>query len=128
MGLDQYSYAKASGGADDGKQEPLVSWRKHHRLHGWMKNLFEEKGLPGINGMDGPNTFNTVELPLTFADVARLESDIIKRRLPKTEGFFFGPDSYDVYEDWHEEDDEMFIQLARQALDDGKTVYYNSWW
>ena len=83
MGLDQYSYAKASGGADDGKQEPLVSWRKHNRLHGWMKNLFEEKGLPGINGMDGPNTFNTVELPLTFADVADLRATSLSGGSPK---------------------------------------------
>ena len=29
---------------------------------------------------------------------------------------------------YHKEDDLRFIELARQALQEGKRVYYDSWW
>ena len=43
MGLDQYAYAVAHEGAE---QEQLTTWRKHNRLHGWMEQLWEDKGRP----------------------------------------------------------------------------------
>jgi hypothetical protein len=43
--------------------------------------------------------------------------------LPQTSGFFFG-------ESRPEDtlDDKRFIETARQALRDGYTIYYSSWW
>ena len=42
MGLDMYAYAKNS----NGEEESLADWRKHNRLHGWMEDLWEDKGRP----------------------------------------------------------------------------------
>ena len=51
------------------------------------------------------------------------QEDVIYRRLPDTEGFFFGEQS--------PEDDESileFIDRARKVLNRGDCVYYDSWW
>ena len=71
-------------------------------------------------------------------DLEQLESDINEKVLPETGGFFFGDDSFD----WEDEDgnpfaegdyyykktDLQFVEDARNALKEGKKVYYNSWW
>lgn len=95
--------------------KPLHYWRKHPNLHGWMEQLYRDKG--------GAQEFNCVCLLLTPADLDQLEQDIQAKVLPHTVGFFFGQS--DGSED---ADDLEFIRLAREAQQRGESVFYTSWW
>ena len=130
MGLDQYAYA----GVGDEKEE-LAYWRKHNRLHGWMEDLYRDRGNAVTEEGFG-NSFNCVPVQLTLSDLEQLEAHVEGKSLPETGGFFFGNDSYD-YEDenknadggyFHKEIDLQFIADARKAIAEGKEVYYDSWW
>ena len=128
MGLDQYAYANTS---EESEQEELAYWRKHNRLHGWMEQLWEDKGRPNFKkGIDEQpmGDFNCVPVELGLCDLEQLEAVIVNKALPETEGFFFGHDSYEEYEEYYKEDDLEFIEKARKAIADGKKVYYDSWW
>jgi hypothetical protein len=102
---------------EDAKPEELFYWRKHHDLHGWMENLYRERG--------GEQSFNCVKIRLYLEDLDQLEIDLISNKLPQTSGFFFGnnpPDEGTL------ENDMNFILKAREAIRDGKLVFYDSWW
>jgi hypothetical protein len=121
MGLDMYvctSLEKPDSAVDfDVKAaERLHYWRKHPNLHGWMENLYREKG-----GRE--DSFNCVNLQLDSDDLDRLEADVKGGCLPLTAGFFFGES------DGKESDDDLaFIAKAREALCAELTVFYTSWW
>lgn len=127
MGLDMYVWrVKAADVIDDfhfGKdenefREELFYWRKHHDLHGWMENLYRQKGGTA-------ESFNCVPVRLTLEDLDQLQEDILNELLPETRGFFFGnnpPDDETI------ENDLKFIQAARVAITKGDAVYYDSWW
>ena len=118
MGLDQNAYKVSQ----DGEREELAYWRKHNRLQGWMEQRYTVKG--------GMKEFNCVDLELTEEDINDLETAIDSRALPQTGGFFFGEDSYSEYDgEWGDkEDDRKFIELAKEALDDGWRIVYSCWW
>lgn len=138
MGLDQYMYTAAKAGAYDeywadenynkAESDPtkfsqpreLGYRRKHPGLQGWMKQLWEEKNPDAMEG----NSFNGVELELTWADLDRLEADVRDGNLPQTKGFFFGDDS----DEYYMKDDLDFIKTARAELFMGLRVFYNSSW
>lgn len=122
MGLDQYAYAREADEDSDSNVE-IAYWRKHNRLHGWMEELYRDKG-----GSETGNSFNCVELELTESDIEQLEAHINDKVLPETGGFFFGQDSYEEYEEYHKKADLDFIKDAYEALNEGRKVYYNSWW
>ena len=140
MGLDQYAYARPVGvESDDGENnEELTYWRKHNRLHGWMEELWEDRGRPNAGETNPMGDFNCVELELTESDIEQLEAHVMDKVLPVTAGFFFGDDSFDWKDNdgngfeegdyYHKERDVEFIKDARKALAEGKKVYYNSWW
>ena len=93
-------------------------WRKHHDLHGWMENLYRVKGGKA-------ESFNCVNVRLNEEDLDKLEHDITNNNLPHTTGFFFGnnpPDSESIAQDL------QFIRNARNAIAEGKAVFYSSWW
>ncbi|MEW5704410.1 MAG: phosphoglycerate kinase [Pseudomonadota bacterium] len=121
MGLDMYAYATNEQPAspvdfstDDYAR--LHYWRKHPNLHGWMENLYREKG-------GAAECFNCVSVELASEDLDRLEADVRAGNLPETSGFFFGAsDGTEV------EDDLAFIAKARQAISEGESVFYSSWW
>ena len=125
MGLDMYAFAVSKENsvdqftiAPDSRNEELQYWRKHHDLHGWMEQLYRAKG-------GTKESFNCVPVQLTVEDLDQLQSDLLSEKLPQTQGFFFGinpPDLESLKEDL------MFIQKCRIALEEGKTVYYDSWW
>ena len=123
MGLDQFAFAVSSNGS----KEELAYWRKHPNLQGWMENLWESKGRPGRredeDGM-GMSEFNCIPLELTREDLDDLEDAVSGSGLPETVGFFFGSDS----DDYYKRQDLDFIRKAREALDNGITVVYDSWW
>ena len=95
MGLDQFAYA----GVGDDKEE-LAYWRKHNRLHGWMQDLWVDKGKPNAPQGENPmGDFNCVPVRLTLSDLEQLEAHVTNKQLPETGGFFFGHDSFD----WEDE-------------------------
>lgn len=102
----------------ESNREEIHYWRKHHDLHGWMHNLYIEKG-----GKD--EQFNCNTLRLTLEDLDVLENDIRSHNLPETTGFFFGnnpPDEEAILGDLE------FIDKARNYINDGYAVFYSSWW
>jgi hypothetical protein len=124
MGLDMYAFAVEKADAidpltlkPDCNREKLHYWRKHHDLHGWMQDLFIQKG--------GEGDFNCQVIELDDDELDSLEVALLDGNLPCTTGFFFGnnpPDAESI------KDDLEFIAKARQAIKDGKAVYYDSWW
>jgi hypothetical protein len=117
MGLDMYAYAATKSNADyETGQHEIAYWRKHPNLHGWMKNLYHERG--------GKESFNGTELELTWDDIDRLERTIKSHSLPNTTGFFFGDDADDIYYN----DDLKFCVNAKAELFLGLKVFYNSSW
>lgn len=123
MGLDMYaltSTKKLPAAVDFKTEEEGVEtihrWRKHPNLHGWMEQLYIEKG-------GSEQVFNCACVELTLEDLDRLEQVIRDNSLPQTEGFFFGEtDGSEV------DDDLAFVAKARAAIADGKQVFYDSWW
>ena len=132
MGLDMYAYVAARAGQQQEYWESYVTetekssvtkpreiayWRKHPNLHGWMEDLYRERG--GESEM-----FNGVELELTWEDLEQLEEDIKNGRLPSTTGFFFGDNS----DDYYRLQDLEFVRQARAEIFTGLKVFYNSSW
>lgn len=99
------------------KPRELAYWRKHPNLHGWMEKLAQNKGL-------SYDSFNGIELELTYDDLLILELDVIAGTLPGTSGFFFGENADDHYR----EQDLEFVKNARAELFMGLKVFYNSSW
>ena len=126
MGLDMYAFstkAKPKTEVDfETKnfepQDEVAYWRKHPNLHGWMQNLYDMKGGTSSD-------FNGDCVVLDSEDLDNLEQDIKAGNLPDTSGFFFGESSNG---DEENENDLLFVTKAREAISEGKTVYYTSWW
>ncbi|PKP67458.1 MAG: phosphoglycerate kinase [Alphaproteobacteria bacterium HGW-Alphaproteobacteria-5] len=120
MGLDMYAMVSmmqpdSPVGFNPDDASELHYWRKHPNLHGWMEALYRGKG--------GFEQFNCESVVLTAADLDRLEADIKAKRLPATSGFFFG-----ASDGTEMEEDLTFVAKAREAIAEGKTVFYTSWW
>jgi len=128
-----YMTAVQSGNEDDlykaakelaFNHEELHYWRKHNRLHGYMNKLFNK-----LKGDNLPNLeFNDVPVLLGMEALIDLEKAVKSKALPKTTGFFFGEDSYTRSSYDHVEEDLKAVEKAKEALQDGHLVYYNSWW
>ena len=130
MGLDMYAWrVKAEDVVsdfeikkdEDGElaiSEEVMYWRKHHDLHGWMERLYYEKG-------GGSKVFNCAKVRLTLEDLDRLEADVKANQLPVTTGFFFGDNPPDLASIARDLD---FIIKARESIEEGYAVYYDSWW
>ena len=137
MGLDMYAYAvddelvESNFGfkPEESGVQRLHYWRKHHDLHGWMKDLWRSKlekypdneEFQNLAGYD----FNCRPVRLTLEDLDDLELAVKNRSLPRTTGFFFGDSPQD---DRSVSDDLQFISKARIEIDRGKAVFYDSWW
>lgn len=122
MGLDQYLYKsrKAPIAVEEytnDDSENLAYWRKHPNLQGFMENLWKEK-----TGKD--EEFNCENVYLTEPDLDIWEQIVKNNKLPETDGPFFGFDSDEEYKEY----DLKVINRAREALKQGYTVYYTSWW
>ena len=132
MGLDMYGYTMKAEFVDDRQTDVNVSedereeaalnhfayWRKFNHLHGWMENLYRQKGGKA-------EVFNCCTVRLELEDLDRLESDLNEEKLEYTPGFFFGND--EIYpEDITET--KNFIANARLAIATGQAVFYDSWW
>ena len=128
MGLDQFAYkTRVKPGKsvdfqdevykDEVEREEIHYWRKHPNVHGFMEDLYREKG--------GESDFNCRPVELTQEDIDSLAKSILDQELPKTSGFFFGQS----YGDEEEENDDLeFCKKASEAIKEGYTVFYDSWW
>ena len=125
MGLDQYAYCRAKKEGSYSDSREIAYWRKHPNLQGWMENLWAER-YPDDYNSEGPDTFNGIELELTWEDLERLEKDLVSGTMAelKKTGFFFGDES-DYY---YREHDLEFIRNAKAELFMGLKVFYNSSW
>jgi hypothetical protein len=132
MGLDMYAFTVAADAAGDNvvdldinygtdnelAKTELFYWRKFNALHGWMEDLYRIKG-------GAKESFNCTTVRLDTVDLDRLEMDTGNNKLVPINGFFFGEQT--IYpEDLESIAD--FIAKAREALADGKAVFYDSWW
>ncbi len=123
MGLDMYAFSTKAKPATEVdfstinfETTDLHYWRKHPNLHGWMQNLYDMKGGTSPD-------FNGDCVVLDSEDLENLEEDIKDGNLPDTSGFFFGQTDGDEVDG-----DLEFVAKAREAIKEGKTVYYTSWW
>ena len=127
MGLDMFAYKMKYNPSKevDFKEEiqevapsELHYWRKHPNLHGWMEQLYRQKG-------GGERDFNGDPVVISKEDLDNLAASIIDEELPDTDGFFFGQ-SYNNEQE--RQDDLDFVKKAHRAIEEGYTVYYDSWW
>jgi hypothetical protein len=126
MGLDMYAFIvdadkvgdKVTDVALGDDATEICYWRKFNALHGWMEDLYRQKG-------GSKASFNCTTVRLTANDLDRLEMDTGNNKLVPINGFFFGVQEIDS-EDL--ESVATFVKLARQAISDGKAVFYDSWW
>ena len=128
MGLDMYAFSVPQDWADtqqvdyqpdaDRETARLFYWRKFNALHGWMEDLYRSKG--GTR-----DDFNCTTVRLDLEDLDRLETDTGSNKLVPRTGFFFG--SQNIYPEDLETVAE-FVAKAREAITDGKAVFYDSWW
>ena len=130
MGLDMWASKRKvlKNGKPSKTIKEIADRRKHNRLHGWMTELWVDKGCPEENDSQA---FNCVPLTLDKDDLLQLKQDILSQALPATQGFFFGHDSYDWSKDELKEADEYdlnFCEKALTAIGEGYKVHYNSWW
>jgi hypothetical protein len=127
MGLDMYAFAVNADSVGDATVDVALDpdtamqisyWRKFNALHGWMEDLYRQKR--GLR-----YDFNCTTVRLDLSDLDRLEMDTGNNKLVPVNGFFFG--AQEIYpEDL--ESVATFVKVARQALADGKAVFYDSWW
>ena len=126
MGLDMYAFIVDAGKAGDKVTDVALGdtateicyWRKFNALHGWMEDLYRQRG-------GSKESFNCTTLRLDLKDLDRLEMDTGNNKLIPRNGFFFGAQEIDS-EDL--ESVATFVKVARQAIADGKAVFYDSWW
>jgi len=119
MGLDMYAYVASKANDDYNNLQEIAYWRKHPNLHGWMEKLAQKKEV-------NYNSFNGVEIELTWDDIDMLEKDIKSGVVAglDTTGFFFGDPSDDYYYDT----DLKFCVDAKAECFLGRKVFYNSSW
>lgn len=119
MGLDMYAYVASKANDQYDNHQEIAYWRKHPNLHGWMEKLAQKKEV-------NYDTFNGVEIELTWDDIDILEKDIKSGRVSElgTTGFFFGNPS----DDYYYEKDLQFCIDAKAETFLGRKVFYNSSW
>lgn len=121
MGLDMYAYKTRQDVPQVDFDEPgdakkIGYWWKHPNLHGWMRELYYERGG------EGPD-FDCDNVRLDLADIDALEKLVLADQLPETTGFFFGQSQPE-----DKDRDLAFIAKARKAIAQGFKIYYRAWW
>ncbi|MDQ7281688.1 hypothetical protein O0J73_13150, partial [Stenotrophomonas sp. Sm6012] len=84
MGLDMFA-GKTRKDVVDNTAVPIMEWRKHPDLHGYMQALYASR-----SGCKDPMKFNKKPLFLSRQDLEDLRQAVLSGQLPKTEGHFFG--------------------------------------
>lgn len=124
MGLDQYAYKiinyipESSIGFEDDfykkTYEELYYWRKNYNLQIWMRELYIAKG--------GTDEFNCKVLLLTMDDIKNLEQWLNENKDEENE------DEENEYKYQQKQHTLAFCELAINAINNGYTIIYDSWW
>jgi hypothetical protein len=133
MGLDMYLYGRKYIASDWKNPENILKedgfrvvekrldvgyWRKHPNLHGFIVQEFAD------------NVDECQEIELSVDDIHKIIDAVVHRKLPDTEGFFFGDSAADG------EAIENDLEILKSALEwvtaEGNTgfrslVYQASW-
>jgi hypothetical protein len=113
MGLDMYLHRV--------EKKEIAYWRKHNRLHGWFEKKWHELG--------NEHELNVTDFYLDEEILNELEDAIKNDKLPKTEGFFFGEDSYNNEEaETRKQEDLNFVKKAKEMVRNGDQVAYFAWY
>ena len=125
MGLDMYAYfVEKENAISDEKcrleygQDEDFYWRKNYQLHDWMEKLWEKR-----TGSTDSSKFNCAKIRLYKEDIEELEKAINSWKVDDSEPF-----SYSKYMSHMREHDLRFCYEAKEAIEDGYAVYYDSWW
>jgi hypothetical protein len=121
MGLDQNWLVED----ENGEKEEFAYHRKFNALEGYMADIWNDLySKPGEY-----KQFNCELLEVTPAILQDLEDTARNEGLEPTSGFFFGTAEKD---EWYLQDMrellEEVIPKAKEYLEQGRTIYYTSWW
>lgn len=94
------------------KLELFFQWRKNWEMQNVMADIYFNKG-----GID--ETFNCAKVILDLYDLSYIEACIEE---------FDYEDEYDENQELERERDLNFINIAREKLKQGLTVFYDSWY
>lgn len=139
MGLDMYAHVVdldrvvndfTIRGCNDSKKEGPVDhwdytpeeyfyWRKNYTIHEWMKDLYYKKGGTA-------KSFNCEFVRLTNQDIDDLES-FLKQEYSSFTNTEEEPD-ITFTEQYEVDQAKQFFRESRIYLEEGKAIYYYSWW
>ncbi len=122
MGLDSFVYSSdvapdlfiSSKERVKYEKEEIMYWRKHYNLHSWMEHLhFKKYGKT-------EDMFNCVYLDLDKPDLLKLKKEIYRLN-------DYDDDDEEYAKVCYKRDLE-FIKNAISLINEGKYIYYFSWW
>lgn len=116
MGLDMYFYEALNCEEGDEFKKEIKYFRKHSDLHGWLTNLYHEKG-------GKKSEFNCIPMELTKEDVNRLLKYAQQTEHEHFSGFFWGESDESQ---WKET--VVLCKQMQKALKKGHKIIYDSWW
>ena len=125
MGLDMYAYFVSKENAISDEKCRLVYgqdenfyWRKNYNLHHWMEKLWEKR-----TGNTDSSKFNCVKIRLYKVDIENLEKAINSWKIDDSE-----PYDAKKYTTRDKVFDLKFCKEAKEVIDEGYAIYYDSWW
>ena len=91
---------------------------KNYQLHDCSEKLWEKR-----KENTDSSKFNCVKIRLYKEDIEELEKAINSWEIDDSEPF-----SYSKYMSHMREHDLRFCHEAKEAIEDGYAIYYDSWW
>ena len=136
MGLDQYAFqrnknTKLNGEyTEEDRDNIKYEWRKHARLQVFMRDLYRQKNPDAKMGTYnlGMNGLDIVEL--TSEDLTALQKAIETDYYEyfADDGFFWGQQWQEEMAKEYKDQDIEFVKWAREEIENGNKVFYNSSW
>ena len=136
MWLDQYAFqrnknTKLNGEyTEEDRDNIKYEWRKHARLQVFMRDLHRQKNPDAKMGTYnlGMNGLDIVEL--TSEDLTALQKAIETDYYEyfADDGFFWGHQWQEQSAKEYKEQDIEFVKWAKEEIENGNKVFYNSSW
>ena len=136
MGLDQYAFqrnkkTKLNGEyTEEDRDNIKYEWRKHARLQVFMRDLHRQKNPDAKMGTYnlGMNGLDIVEL--TSEDLTALQKAIETDYCEyfADDGFFWGQQWQEEMAKEYKDQDIEFVKWAKEEIENGNKVFYNSSW
>ena len=136
MGLDQYAFqrnknTKLNGEyTEEDRDNIKYEWRKHARLQVFMRDLYRQNNPNAKMGTYtlGWNGIDIVEL--TSEDLTALQKAIETDYYEyfADDGFFWGQQWQEEMAKEYKDQDIEFVKWAKEEIENGNKVFYNSSW